>query len=175
MLATYVRWMDALYLACIWIAGAALVVMTVVIPWGVYTRYVLGTGSAWPEPLAILMMVVFTFFAAAACYRADAHIAVRLLTDSLPAGLRAPAARLVDLLMAALALFIVLWGAHLCYVTWHQTIAEVPGMSAGLTYAPLPVGSAITLLFILERLLAGSQAARPVVTLEREPQPDTGD
>jgi TRAP-type C4-dicarboxylate transport system permease small subunit len=175
MLGRYVRLMDALYLACIWIAGAALFVMTVIIPWGVYTRYVLGTGSAWPEPMAILLMVVFTFFAAAACYRADAHIAVRLLTDSLPGRIRPLAARLVDLLMAALALFIVIWGAHLCYVTWNQTIAEFPGLSAGLTYAPLPAGSAITLLFILERLLAGSQAGRPVVTLEREPRPETAD
>lgn len=175
MLERFVRAMDALYLACIWIAGAALAVMTVIIPWGVYTRYVLGTGSAWPEPMAILLMVVFTFFAAAACYRADAHIAVRLLTDSLPGRLRPHAARLVDLLMAALALFMVIWGVRLCYITWSQTIAEFPGLSAGLTYAPLPAGSAITLLFILERFLAGSQAGRPVVTLERGPRPETAD
>lgn len=175
MLEKFVRAMDVLYLACIWIAGAALAVMTVIIPWGVYTRYVLGTGSAWPEPMAILLMVVFTFFAAAACYRADAHIAVRLLTGSLPARLRPHAARLVELLMAALALFMVIWGAHLCTVTWNQTIAEFPGLSAGLTYAPLPAGSAVTLLFILERLLAGSQAARPVVVFDREPRSETAD
>ena len=175
MLDRYVAWMDALYLACIWIAGAAMAVMTVIIPWGVYTRYVLGTGSAWPEPMAILLMVVFTFFAAAACYRADAHIAVRLLGDRLPARLRPLAARLVDLLMAALALFMVVWGTQLCYITWNQTIAEFPFLSAGLTYAPLPVGSAITLLFILERFLAGSQAARPVVSFERETRPETAD
>jgi TRAP-type C4-dicarboxylate transport system permease small subunit len=169
MLGTFVRWMDALYLACIWIAGIALAVMTVIIPWGVYTRYVLGSGSAWPEPMAILLMVVFTFFAAAACYRADAHIAVRLLGDSLPERLRRVAARAVDFLMAALALFMIGWGIHLCIVTWNQTIAEFPFLSAGLTYAPLPIGSAITLLFILERFLAGSQAARPAVAFEHAP------
>ena len=35
---SYVRGMRALYWACIWIAGLAIVVMTAVIPWGVYTR-----------------------------------------------------------------------------------------------------------------------------------------
>jgi TRAP-type C4-dicarboxylate transport system permease small subunit len=30
----------------------------------VFTRYVLGTGSQWPEPIAILLMVVFTFIGA---------------------------------------------------------------------------------------------------------------
>jgi len=169
MLDRYVRWMDALYLACIWISGVALVVMTLIIPWGVYTRYVLGTGSQWPEPLAILMMVVFTFFAAAACYRADAHIAVRMLTDGLPEGLRPRAARLVDLLLAALCLFMVIWGFQLCAITWNQVIAEFPWLSVGITYLPLPVGGVVTLAFIVERLVAGSQADRAVVTFDREP------
>ena len=34
-----VRWLDGLYLACIWISGAALVVMCLVIPIGVFARY----------------------------------------------------------------------------------------------------------------------------------------
>ena len=49
-----------------------------------FARYVLGTGSQWPEPIAILLMVVFTFFGAAAGYRAGAHIAVAMLTDRMP-------------------------------------------------------------------------------------------
>lgn len=169
MIDRYVRWMDALYLACIWTAGFSLVVMTIIIPWGVYTRYVLGTGSQWPEPLAILLMVVFTFAAAAACYRADAHIAVRMLTDRLPGWLQPAAARVVDLLLAGLCLFMMIWGFQLCVVTWNQVIAEFPFLSVGITYLPLPVGGAITLAFIIERFAAGSQAERPVVTFDREP------
>ena len=45
--------------------------MSLIIPWGVFTRYVLGTGSQWPEPIAIMLMVVFTFLGAAAAYRAN--------------------------------------------------------------------------------------------------------
>ena len=75
--------MDFVY-RCIWISGLALIVMTVVIPIGVFNRYVLGTGSQWPEPLAILCMVVFTFIGAAASYRAGVHIAVTMVTDRVP-------------------------------------------------------------------------------------------
>ena len=75
--------MDALYLSCIWLAGTAIALMSLIIPWGVFTRYVLGTGSQWPEPVAILLMMVFTFFGAAAAYRANGHIAVTMLTDVL--------------------------------------------------------------------------------------------
>ena len=70
-------WLDSLYLASIWTAGVAILAMSLIIPWGVFTRYVLGSGSAWPEPIAILLMMVFTFIGAAAAYRAGSHIAVR--------------------------------------------------------------------------------------------------
>lgn len=159
MVTAYLRAMDRLYLACIWLAGVALAVMTVVIPWGVYARYILGTGSQWPEPLAIQMMVVFTFFAAAACYRSNSHIAVTLLIDALPRRLRRLALAAVDLLLAALSLFMVIWGFELVAVTWHQVIAEFPWLRAGITYLPLPVGGVLMLLFIAERFIA-PQAGR---------------
>ena len=37
---------------------------------------VLGTGSQWPEPIAILLMMVFTLFGAAAACRAGAQLAL---------------------------------------------------------------------------------------------------
>ncbi|MDZ7919872.1 TRAP transporter small permease [Rhodoferax sp.] len=81
---TLLRCSDMLYLACIWLSGGAVIVMSLIIPWGIFTRYVLGTGSQWPEPISILLMVVFTFFGAAAAYRAGSHIAVAMVTDRLP-------------------------------------------------------------------------------------------
>ena len=75
---------DTLYRSCIWIAGLSILAMTLIIPWGIFARYVLGTGSSWPEPVSILLMVVFTFVGAAASYRAGAHMAVGMITDRLP-------------------------------------------------------------------------------------------
>jgi TRAP-type C4-dicarboxylate transport system permease small subunit len=51
------------------VGASCLVVLALIIPWGVFTRYVLGFGSSWPEPMAILLMIIFAFFSAAACYR----------------------------------------------------------------------------------------------------------
>ncbi|BBK43135.1 C4-dicarboxylate ABC transporter [Allostella vacuolata] len=151
----YRRAMDALYLACIGLAGAAVVVITLVVPWGVFTRYVLNRGSAWPEPLAILLMVLFTFLGAAACYRANAHIAVDMIAGATPRAVRRMLALLVNLLLGALSLFMVVYGLELCATTWNQVIAEFPFLSVGITYLPLPIGGAITLLFIVERLWLG--------------------
>lgn len=162
------RLLDAVYLACIWVAGASIFVMTLVIPWGIFARYVLGSGSQWPEPIAILLMVVFTFVGAAASYRAGAHIAVGVLTDRLPPRWRAPLLLAVQLLMVAACVFMVVWGTKLCIQTWNQTISELPWMPVGFTYSPVPVGGALTLIFVLERLLLGSQADRPVVRYDQQ-------
>jgi TRAP-type C4-dicarboxylate transport system permease small subunit len=155
MRGTYARAMRALYWACVWIAGFSIVIMTLVIPWGVFTRYVLGTGSSWPEPLAIQLMVIFTFFGAAACYRANAHIAVALFRDMLAIMPRRVLAVIVDILMALLAIFMIVWGFRLCAETWDSSIAEFPWLSVGLSYSPLPRGSIVTLLFIIEHLWCG--------------------
>jgi len=151
----YSRWMAKLYGTCVWLAGLSIVVMTLIIPWGVYARYVLGTGSEWPEPLAVLLMILFTFSGAAACYRANAHIAVALFKDMLPPRPRAWLAIGVDLLLALMSLFMAIWGFQLVGITWRQSIAEFPWLPVGVSYLPLPLGSIVTLLFILEHLWCG--------------------
>ncbi len=172
MRAGYLRAMDALYVACVALAGVSLVLITLIIPWGVYTRYVLNRGSAWPEPLSILLMIVFTFLGAAAVYRANAHIAVTLLTDRLPGPLARPLGLVVDLLMAGLSVFMVVWGFELVRVTWYQVIAEFPFLSVGITYLPLPVGGLITLFFIVERVWLGLPPRDSIVFREPAESPD---
>ena len=72
--------MDFLYRVSMWIAGVALLVMVAIIPIGIFARYVLNNALSWPEPVAILCMVTFTFIGAAVSYRAGSHIAVSLAT-----------------------------------------------------------------------------------------------
>ena len=157
---------DALYSACIWIAGLAVVLMSLIIPVGVFARYVLGFGAQWPEPIAILLMMAFTFVGGAAAYRANAHIAVTMLTDVLPRALQRLADWIVDLLLFVVSLFVAFYGTRLCLETWGQSVAELPWLPVGVTYASLPLGSAITLLFVVERRIFGAQDHRPVVRYE---------
>ena len=162
----YLRWMDKLYLLAMTIAGLALLVMTVVIPIGIFSRYVLNRGESWPEPIAILLMMVFTFIGAAAAYRAGGHIAVNMLTEKLPAPIQRLLAVLVDVLMLVICAFVVWYGTNLCIETWGQGISELPWLPVGATYSPLPMGAAITLLFVLEKIVWGSQAHRRIVRYE---------
>lgn len=171
MKSQYVKAMDGLYLASIWTAGAAITCMSLIIPWGVFTRYVLGTGSQWPEPIAILLMMVFTFIGAAAGYRANAHIAVSMLTDVLPPALRNLCAWFVDFCMAAACVFVSWYGARLSMETMGQSISELPWLPVGVTYAALPLGSFVTLLFVIERRWIGPQDQRKLMRFEDDSHP----
>src|SRR5215831_2119497 len=139
--------MDALYRLCVIVAGGALVLISAVIPWGVFTRYVLNSAASWPEPMAILLTIVMTFFGAAACYRAGTHMSVSVVVRALSPPLRRGVEFLSEGLVALVGLFMVIWGARLVGTTWHQSIAEFPALSVGVTYLPIPIAGGITLVF----------------------------
>lgn len=163
---TVLRFNDMLYRVSIGIAGLSVLIMTLIIPWGIFARYVLGTGSSWPEPTAILLMVVFTFFGAAASYRAGAHMAVSMAVDRMPEATRRIVAVAVQILMAVVCIFMAVKGWKLCMTTWNQFLGEMPSVRVGVSYLPIPIGGVITLIFVLEKLLLGDQSHRRVVRFD---------
>lgn len=149
-----VRWiMDVVYWTCVALAGVSLVLISVVIPYSVYTRYVLNHAASWPEPAAILLTLVLTFFGAAVCYRDGIHMRVGFFTGLMPPTLRRLSEFLAEGLTAAVCVFMIIWGYGLCAVTWHDVVAEFPSVSVGITYLPIPLGGAATFLFVLERMM----------------------
>jgi TRAP-type C4-dicarboxylate transport system permease small subunit len=155
MAGLYRRAMDYLYRLCVIVGVIALVLISAVIPWAVFTRYVLNSAASWPEPLAVLLTIVLTFIGAAAGYRLNLHMNVSYFADQLPAKWRALLDLLVQLLMALIAIFMIVWGESLVEVTWHNRIGDFPFLSVCITYLPIPVGGVCLLLFIIERIFLG--------------------
>ena len=144
--------MDALNAACLVVAGVCLVVITLIIPYGVFCRYMLNSAASWPEPMAVLLMIVLSFLSAVVCYREHLHIGVGLLPNALSGGSKALLGWLIELAMLATNAFMLWYGIKLVEATWHQSIAEFPLLSAGASYLPIPIGGAITVLFVIERV-----------------------
>jgi TRAP-type C4-dicarboxylate transport system permease small subunit len=151
--------MDALYLACVMIAGAALVLISAVIPWGVYTRYVLNSAASWPEPTAVLLTIWLTFFGAAACYRLRFHMNVSFFVKLMPAFWQRFFDALAEIAMLVMSVFMTIYGAKLVVATWYNSIADFPELSVGVTYLPIPLGGAILFLFVIERMICGAPPA----------------
>ena len=172
MKAHYFKAMDALHRACVFFAGVCLVVITLIIPYGVFTRYVLNSASSWPEPMAILLMIVLSFLSAVVCYREHLHIGVGLL----PAVLRGVPRVLLGVVHRALharhqPVPALVRHPAWCSATWYQSIAEFPLVSVGVSYLPVPIGGCITVLFIVERFLKQDWFQRAVRRCRSAPSP----
>jgi TRAP-type C4-dicarboxylate transport system permease small subunit len=155
MRAFYRRAMQRLYLACIVLSGLAMVAITLMIPSGVFMRYVMNNPLQWPEPASVIMMVFFSFVGGAAVYRANQQIAVEALMRAVGPRSRLAMQWGVHACMLLVAGFMLGYGAHLCQVTWGNTIAEFPWLSVGIVYMPIPLGGLLTLLFIVEKIWLG--------------------
>jgi TRAP-type C4-dicarboxylate transport system permease small subunit len=157
----YVLVMELLNRLCMVIAGTCLVVITLIIPWGVFRRYVLNSAASWPEPVAVLLMIWFSFMAAAICYRENLHIGVGLLPNALSGAPRVALGLVVELGMITISLFMLYYGLNLVATTWYQVIAEIPFISTGVAYFPVPIGGAIVALFVIERVWTGRFFEQP--------------
>jgi TRAP-type C4-dicarboxylate transport system permease small subunit len=161
MITAYTRAMDRLNQACVFLAGAGIVIITLIIPYGVFTRYVLNSAASWPEPMAILLMIWISFLSAVVCYREHLHIAVGMLPNALTGIARTLLGMVIELAMLTTNLFLLWYGTLLVQKTWYQSIAEFPIVSVGVSYLPVPIGGAITLLFVIERFLKGNWFPEP--------------
>jgi len=159
----YRRAMQRLYLACIVLSGLGMVAITLMIPTGVFMRYIMNDPLQWPEPAAVIIMVFFSFVGGAAVYRANQQIAVEALMKAVNPASRVAMQWGVHACMLLIAAFMVGYGVHLCVVTWGNTIAEFPSLSTGVVYMPIPIGGLLTLLFIVEKIWLGDPPADDVM------------
>ncbi len=65
-------------------AAAGLAVMTLVISWQVFARYVLNDSPLWSEAAALIVMVYFVLLAAAVGVYEKFHLGFRWLVSKLP-------------------------------------------------------------------------------------------
>ena len=150
--------------ACLFVAGACLVIITSSFlrrlhPLRAQQRGVMAGATGR------LLMIVLSFLSAVVCYREHLHIGVGILPGLLAQPWKSLLGWLLEICMLVTNLFMVVWGIKLVEATWYQSIAEFPLVTAGMTYLPIPIGGALTVLFVIERLLTQD--------FFRQPEPET--
>lgn len=136
-----------------WFAGIGLLVMTAIIAWQVFARYVLNASPAWGEQAALLLMIWYVMLAAAAGVREQFHIRITVLVEALPEAARRPAVILAHLVIAAFGAALVFWGIELTAATWEHVIPTL-GLPRGVAYLPMPLAGLLTIGFSLEHVFA---------------------
>lgn len=153
----YVAAMDKLYMACVFICCASVVIMTILIASGVFSRYVLHIGAFYSEPISIFLAIQLTFYGAAVCYRANAHLRLEIVEKAMPPLPGRILRGFIDLLMAGVSLFMIVYGALLVDATLFQSYPEFEYIRVGVVYTAIPLGSLVTLLFVIEKALVAPE------------------
>lgn len=161
----YVAAMDKLYMACMLLCCFSVVVMTILIASGVFARYVLHVGAFYAEPMSIFLAIQLTFYGAAACYRANVHLRLEIVENALPPVLGRALRVGIDLLMAGISIFMVVFGVKLVDATLFQVYPEFEYVRVGVVYSAIPLGGLATLLFVIERFILGRVAIEEASTI----------
>jgi C4-dicarboxylate transporter DctQ subunit len=156
------RWFDRLDE---WLAGVALFACFVVVCFEMAGRSLFNTSFLWSEELSRYLIIVSTYFGAAAAVRTDDHIRVELLIGMLPAALRRAVEVLVSLLCAFFTGVVGYFGYHWVAESAALGLSSADSSLAIPIYvfqAVVPIGFAImTLRFLARAVRAG--CGRPVL------------
>lgn len=136
----------------LYLAGFGIVLMTIIIGWQVFGRYVLNDTPSWSEPLSLHLMSWFILLGAAVGVRESVHLgldlvhhvvspAIQRLMDQISLGL-------ITLFGIAMAYYAVLLAAG----TWSARI-PVLGWPGGVDFIPMIVGGTLIALFAAERFM----------------------
>ncbi|EMD84441.1 TRAP transporter small permease [Pacificimonas flava] len=157
---------DRLASILLWIGGAGLVLMTVIVGWQVFARYVLNASPNWSEQLTLLLMIWYALLAAAAGFQQDFHIRIAALHARLPERGARSLRLVVEALIVAVGLLFIVWGFDLA-ATVRTHVIPALGLSRFWAYLPLPIAGAFITLFAGTRLLG--EILRPGFAAHDEP------
>ncbi|MEO1245215.1 MAG: TRAP transporter small permease [Pseudomonadota bacterium] len=151
------------------VGAVGLVLMTAIIGWQVFGRYVLRASPDWSEQASLTLMIWYVSFAAAAGVREGFHIRIVALTNALPARGRLALRYLSELVVLSVGVAMLIWSSQLVVGTWSHTIPTL-GLPRGAAYLGLPIAGALIALFSAERILELPTHAAGEGELDEDPR-----
>ncbi|WP_316014118.1 TRAP transporter small permease [Roseobacter sp. HKCCA0434] len=138
--------------AALWLSGAGLVLMTVLIAWQVWGRFVLNDTPTVTEVSSVLVMGWFILLGAAVGLREGNHLSFDILLYVMPRRVCLIFHSISDIVVLVFSLGMVVYGVQLAARTWQNTVPLL-GISGGIEYFALIAGGVLMALFAVERLL----------------------
>ncbi len=135
------------------LGAIGLVLMTAIIGWQVFSRYVLHASPAWTEQGALCLMIWYISFATAAGVREGFHIRITILQTLCSPRVRRFIEHFCDVIVGLCGAAMCVWGAQLVHGTW-AFIEPAIGIPRGMVYLGLPISGALIVIFSLERIAA---------------------
>ena len=136
------RWESGFVMANQWVVIGLMGSMAALVFANVVSRYVFNHSIIWVEELTQYQMIWITYLGAGLALRQGRHVAVDLVEDHLPPGLRRGLRILIGTAILGFLLAAAWFGFQIAAFTWNQ---ETPVMNirTGIPYLGVPIGALV--------------------------------
>lgn len=133
-------------------AAGGIILMTAIVGWQVFGRYVLNSSPSWSEQASLTLMIWYVSFAAAAGVREGFHIRIVALENAVSPPVRKFMRLVSNIVVAACGIAMLIWGGALVARTWSHVIPSL-SLPRGAAYLSIPLSGGLIFLFSVERIL----------------------
>jgi TRAP-type C4-dicarboxylate transport system permease small subunit len=134
------------------ISTAGLVLMTFIIGWQVFARYVLNASPAWSESAALLLMLYYIMLAAAVGVYENFHLGLKVVLDAVPTHIRTRLEVINNSLVIIFGIAMLVNGSRLALFTVEHIMPAL-NISRSFAYWPFAAAGLFISIFALERLI----------------------
>jgi TRAP-type C4-dicarboxylate transport system permease small subunit len=126
------------------------VVLTVIVFFQVFNRFILKAPLAWTEELAMLLFQWVVFLGAAVGVKRMSHFGIDLVVEKLPPRTRQRLELLVPLAIGAIAATLIIEGFSLLKLTQFQLYTTMPISHAWATL-PMPISGFLMIFYLIQQ------------------------
>lgn len=158
----FLKWIGKVVDGMVIAIGAALAILI----FSNVVMHAFGKDFAWMTELGEFLMVWVTFFGGACAAQRGAHMSINEFLDKLPTSKRRWADAAVQVFTGLILMVVCYFGVKIVNASWENTLTVLE-WSMAWQYMPLPLGSALMIIFVGWDLL---QILRGVPREQRYPE-----
>jgi TRAP-type C4-dicarboxylate transport system permease small subunit len=147
-----IGWLDRLERVLTAVTAAVMVILSVLICYQVFSRYVLNSSPFWIEEISVVSMMWIGLLGAAGCVWTESHMSLELLVSRLPEKVRVWLRSAVDVTVGLFSFFLFERGIFLVQRTMSGTLATL-SIPLGYTYLVLPIAGGMMALFSFSKAI----------------------
>ncbi len=135
-----------------------MVIVTIVVCWQVFDRYVLHKSPYWAEEFSVTAMMWMGLLGAAGAVWTGNHMRLELLTKHLPARFGLVLEILIEGAIIYFSYFLFKQGIELVSAMWTSQLSTIR-LSIGITYIVIPISAGIMILFAILKIVEKASGA----------------
>ena len=128
------------------IATILLSVMTILVLYQVFTRYILNSPAAFTEELVRYFLIWTGFIGAAYAFLTRQHMSLVLILDKLTPAKRRMLMAIIDILILVFAIFVITIGGFKLAMSARKVYSALLGIPRSLVYAMAPISGIINII-----------------------------